>query len=207
MTKNDEYHNNLIRTCKSCGQLFIFRRDEQEHFRQMGWTTPLYCPDCRKERQKQRQAAEDEKDNVKWAAVKQKEQEEFKKEISGIKAELIENIRVSGEHTLYIIGNGFDLMHGVKSSYYAFRDSLGKNSRLRPTLEYLMQAKDLWGDFEATLASLNVGAMADKNVVDMWLYDYDAYSQESAADYYMAIGAAADPIINIVNDLQRRFRA
>lgn len=28
--------------------------------------------------------------------------------------------------SIVILGNGFDLMHGVKSSYYAFRDTLGK---------------------------------------------------------------------------------
>ena len=40
------------------------------------------------------------------------------------------------EETLYIIGNGFDLMHGVKSSYYNFRDFLKKrNPELKVQLE------------------------------------------------------------------------
>ncbi|HHV19544.1 MAG TPA: hypothetical protein GXZ27_12010 [Thermoanaerobacterales bacterium] len=37
--------------------------------------------------------------------------------------------------TLFVIGNGFDIMHGVPSSYYNFRDTIGKNNILRFTLE------------------------------------------------------------------------
>ena len=41
---------------------------------------------------------------------------------------------VDSNTTLYIIGNGFDMMHGVPSSYYNFRDTIGKNNMLRFTL-------------------------------------------------------------------------
>lgn len=37
--------------------------------------------------------------------------------------------------TLYVIGNGFDLAHGVPSSYSKFRDWLGRHSDLRKVLE------------------------------------------------------------------------
>ena len=42
-----------------------------------------------------------------------------------------ESILVRTEQILYVLGNGFDLMHGVKSSYYDFQKTLGKNSHLR----------------------------------------------------------------------------
>lgn len=48
-------------------------------------------------------------------------------------------------HTLYVIGNGFDMMHGVPSSYYIFRDSLGKKSDLREQFEILNLKEYIWG--------------------------------------------------------------
>jgi hypothetical protein len=40
----------------------------------------------------------------------------------------LSDIKLSDEDkVLYVIGNGFDLMHGAKSSYYNFGNTLGKN--------------------------------------------------------------------------------
>ena len=36
----------------------------------------------------------------------------------------LNNITAIDDSTLLVLGNGFDLMHGVKSSYYSFRDSI-----------------------------------------------------------------------------------
>ena len=33
------------------------------------------------------------------------------------------------EGSLYVIGNGFDMLHGVRSSYYDFSRTLGKSKR------------------------------------------------------------------------------
>ncbi len=62
---------------------------------------------------------------------------------------------VDSNTTLYIIGNGFDMMHGVPSSYYNFRDTIGKNNMLRITLESYIRKDDVWGDFEDSLAYLD----------------------------------------------------
>ena len=39
------------------------------------------------------------------------------------------------EGSLYVIGNGFDMLHGVRSSYYDFSRILGKRSSVRFYLE------------------------------------------------------------------------
>lgn len=85
---------------------------------------------------------------------------------------------------LYIIGNGFDLLHGAKSSYYDFRDSMGKGNYLRWCLETYLNAENLWGNFEKVLGYLNVSMMASTDIVDMWLDDYEAYDEDSSyADF------------------------
>lgn len=68
----------------------------------------------------------------------------------------MEEIQPKDGHVLYIIGNGFDLMHGVKSSYYAFRDSLGKQNSLRKILESYLTPEDIWAYFENALAHFDI---------------------------------------------------
>lgn len=120
---------------------------------------------------------------------------------------LMESVNPSA-HTLYIIGNGFDLMHRVPSSYYNFRDSLGKNNSLRYSLETALTAEDIWADFENALGTLNLNLMGSRNIIDMWLDDFGVYGDEDsgAAEFYMAVEAAAAPMANLVNNLQPTFR-
>lgn len=112
----------------------------------------------------------------------------------------------ASKDTLYIIGNGFDLMHGAKSNYYCFRDSLGKNSQLRNVLEmYLRVNDDLWSDFENNLAYIDGNAMA--NTLEMWMDDFGAFEEDAlAADYYLAIETAMLPANLIMTELPIAFR-
>lgn len=48
------------------------------------------------------------------------------------------------EHTLIVIGNRFDKMHGVTSGYYDFRDSIRKENELRENLGLLIYSDDSW---------------------------------------------------------------
>ncbi len=110
------------------------------------------------------------------------------------------------EETLLVLGNGFDIMHGVKSSYGDFAATLGRHSELRDTLELYLRSEDLWYNFEESLAKLDAGMMLD--TVEDWLDIYGAYDEDAqAADYFMAIDMAMEPIYVITNDLPRRFRA
>lgn len=58
------------------------------------------------------------------------------------------------EGSLYVIGNGFDMLHGVRSSYYDFSRTLGKKSSVRFYLEKYLKTDDLWADFEGALGKI-----------------------------------------------------
>ena len=77
---------------------------------------------------------------------------------------------------LYIIGNGFDLMHGVRSRYTDFRDALGRDSDLLYTLETFIHVPDIWGDFENNLAYLDRGMMMGR--LDECLDDFDVKEED-----------------------------
>lgn len=92
------------------------------------------------------------------------------------------------EKILYIIGNGFDLMHGVRSSYYDFGNTIGKNSHIRFVLENYLESDDLWADFEGALATMNVEAMSQPFVLDTLLDAMDAYDEDAqAADFLLQL--------------------
>lgn len=62
---------------------------------------------------------------------------------------------------LYILGNGFDLAHGLKTRYSDFREYLANNKdddlkRLKEELDDLYDQKELWSDFEKALGNPNV---------------------------------------------------
>ncbi|MBY0480828.1 MAG: bacteriophage abortive infection AbiH family protein [Chitinophagaceae bacterium] len=62
---------------------------------------------------------------------------------------------------LYIIGNGFDLHHGLRTSYYNFANYLQKNHSslfysLESYISYPASDKSLWSQFESNLANLDV---------------------------------------------------
>lgn len=117
----------------------------------------------------------------------------------------------SDENTLFIIGNGFDLCHGVKSSYYDFANFLKSHGgkSLKNTLETCLIADDLWGNFEANLAHLNreilienVGNMLDI-MPDTLAEDDDNFSY---ADYYASIDFACQPVDDIEYELPVFFK-
>jgi len=107
---------------------------------------------------------------------------------------------------LYVIGNGFDLMHGVRSSYYDFGSTLGKNSNIRITLENYLQVDDLWADFEGALAKINVEAMSQPYILDNLLDVMGAYEEDAqAADFFAAAEMAASPATELSRELKNRF--
>jgi hypothetical protein len=60
------------------------------------------------------------------------------------------------EETLYIIGNGFDLHHGIASKYSDFKIYLARHDRnLLYDLEHLYDCQDIWGDFEQNLLTIS----------------------------------------------------
>ena len=98
-------------------------------------------------------------------------------------------------------------MHGVKSSYYDFGKSLKRNDYLRDALEIALTPDDIWADFEESLGKINLDPMASRFLVDMWLETMGFYDgEDSAANFYAAVDAAATPIEAIATDLPPAFR-
>lgn len=198
--------------CKDCGSEFTISVTEQERFAQLGFDLPKRCMQCRNSRRKARIEREETalRINEQAAAAKRRQEEESK--IGAILSNIpfitttIESIKIpKPEQTLFVIGNGFDLMHGIPSSYWDFQKTLGKHNDLRCQLETYIKCDNLWSDFENNLAHLNAGAML--NVVDMWLQNFDAYRPDAkASDYYGAIETAMLPIQIITDKMPKRFR-
>ena len=184
-----------IKLCKTCGKQFLS---------EMNYS---YCRICSKRWNEEQKKALEQAENLKWQEQKKHERELFEAEVQAYEPILMENI-IPTAHTLYLIGNGFDLMHRVPSSYYNFRDSLGKRNGLRDDLEMALTAEDIWADFENALGTLNLDLMGSRDIIDMWLDNFEFYNDEEsgAAEFYMAVEAAAALIHNIVSELQPAFR-
>mgnify|MGYP000946548833 CR=1 FL=1 len=182
--------------CVECGVDF-FTEGEKEFYKRKGLYMPKRCKECRTKRKQAYEERQRHKEISVYLA-KLPFREVDKKELSLLETDL----------SLFIIGNGFDLMHKVPSSYYDFRDSLGKNNNIRFTLETFVQADNLWGDFESNLAYLDRESML--GTIDMWFDSFDVldeYDEDfSAADYFAAQEVATDPIYVLMYELPKRFR-
>ena len=185
--------------CELCGKKFIHICT--------GTKLPKLCPNCLNIKiKKRREEIEERKqklNNEKW-------QNDCKKfEIQLLKRDTIslENI-ILNEKTLYIIGNGFDLMHGVKSSYYAFRDFLGKRKlSLKRTLEEYIISRDIWANFESSLGKINLDMIASYDVIGTSL-DVSGFLEDIDSDskYFLAKDFAIAPMVEMTEELEKYFR-
>ena len=180
--------------CSECGERFLSRHSI---------SGAALCPYCRREVQHWREAEQGRRE----AERRRTEKAQFLECLKQWNTVRREDVVPEDERVLYIIGNGFDLMHGVRSSYYSFRDSLGRNNQLRRDLEFYLEPEDIWADFEEALAHFNMRAMCGKFIINEMLEMYDAYDEDAgAAEFHMAAEGAAHAIITVASDLQRRFR-
>lgn len=111
---------------------------------------------------------------------------------------------------LCIIGNGFDLAHGVPSSYYKFRDYVKSNDpELFSTLERYINIEDFWGDFENNLSRLSREHLmiAVDTMADCMIDCYDESSDDfSYAAFYGALELGTQAINTIVSNIEADFR-
>lgn len=113
------------------------------------------------------------------------------------------------DHALVVIGNGFDIMHGVKSSYWDFQKTIGKHSSLRIDMEtYLdVPADALWYNLEDSLGRLNYSMFLRPEILDMWLEAFGAYDPDAqAADFFAAVETAIGPTFTIPQELKPKFK-
>lgn len=197
----------LLLTCIDCGKAF-FTEGEKKYYKEHNLVTPKRCKSCRIARKAVlEKAKKDEKVRI-WL---EKENKEIacclpllpyeKKEMSEISFDV-------PSCTLYVIGNGFDLMHGVPSGYYNFRDFLGKYSELRKQLETWNLKEDLWADFEDSLAHMDDDAMLEivpdmMEIMGVLNEDDDEFS---AADFFAAAEWSVYPLQVIQKELPKCFR-
>lgn len=89
---------------------------------------------------------------------------------------------------LYVIGNGFDLSHGVKSSYRDFKDYLLMNdSELIDKLDEFIDTESLWSDFEEALVEMDGDAISDYASSSLISYASDEWSDAYHHEYQFYI--------------------
>lgn len=186
----------MIKECPSCHNKFVASANQQ------------YCKFCLKEYVKQKEIKRQKIEDAKWLEQKKRDKVLFENAIKYWDVVDLDKVLSAVDNPLYIIGNGFDLLHGAKTSYYDFRDTLGEKNNLRWYLETYLNTENLWANFEEALGHLNVSMMASTDILDMWLDNYEVYDADdfSYADFYAAAETAAGPAVSIASDLPRRFR-
>lgn len=99
--------------------------------------------------------------------------------------------------TLYIIGNGFDLMHQMKSSYKDFHQWLIDNSRIDYIAELqkiFPMSKDgnyiLWSDFEEALGECDIETVAQWSLEDLYI------TENSISNYVFGSPKLIDTLIS-----------
>ncbi|MDR2907390.1 MAG: bacteriophage abortive infection AbiH family protein [Bacteroidales bacterium] len=104
---------------------------------------------------------------------------------------------------LYIIGNGFDLYHGIKSSICDLKDYVKeKDFDLYDMIEKYFGDGYLWSNFEECLGYIHEKTVEDE--ASMYLMDYgsDDWSDAGHHDYQYEVNRIID---NICNGLKKRF--
>lgn len=89
---------------------------------------------------------------------------------------------------LYIIGNGFDLYHGIQSSYYNFKTYLKQvDNSLFDLVEIYLSPDEKWSDLEVSLASLDSDYLTDNASNFLVSYGADDWSDAYHHDYQYEI--------------------
>ncbi len=202
MKNKDHTPYATVLKCQCCGTRFLFRRGSRPDAHM-----PRFCSSCKRDsvikERKEREAAESKKRQEQRDA----EKKIFAEKLKHYRTVDLNDIKTNEDNTVFILGNGFDMMHGANSSYYGFRDSMGKNNELRSALETLLTSEDIWSDFESALGKFNMRMMAGNYTVDMLLDALGAYDEEAGqAEFFIAVESAARPIVTITRRLPAAFR-
>mgnify|MGYP001777100216 FL=1 len=96
---------------------------------------------------------------------------------------LFPEIEQQNKKTLIVIGNGFDLANGIKSSYSDFKQWLNKNGkhRLIGLMDtFFSNKRDVWGDIEKALGEYDEDSIIEYCQPDEE-FDYDHPTRSMAA--------------------------
>ncbi len=107
------------------------------------------------------------------------------------------------QESLYIIGNGFDIYHGVSSRYSDFKKYLsGIDSDLHDLIEEFIPAQEDWSDLEATLADIDVDNIVDNASQFLMSYGAEDWSDAYHHDYQYEVNRI---IKGLSGSLKERF--
>ena len=75
---------------------------------------------------------------------------------------------------LVVIGNGFDIFHGIKSSYWQFKEYLENIDEVgfKESLEKYINTDELWSSFEYVLGGLDYEMLKENNACYMFGYQF-----------------------------------
>lgn len=199
----------IERQCYNCGRNFILSSSLQQELDRLEFDMrKIACPLCHKEERDRIRRVNAQKVEAAKQRQQQTEHTQFLEYLTEWPVVTLDSLCPPEGKTLYILGNGFDLMHRVPSSYYSFRDSLGKNSQLRIALEDYINVDDVWSDFENALAHFDIQGICNPLMADTSL-DISGYFDDEdpgAAEYFMAVEQTVWPLQETVTELPSRFR-
>lgn len=109
------------------------------------------------------------------------------------------------DSVLYIIGNGFDLYHGIKSSYGSFRKWLQTHDYdTYQTYETVCDYDALWSDFETGMAYVSRDFFLESGLA--FFPDSKSDPDEwSAADIFLGGDAASSSAYELLDKLKKDF--
>lgn len=114
---------------------------------------------------------------------------------------LFPDLNKKNKETLFIIGNGFDISHGIKSRYSDFRDwliSQKKNNLVGLMDIFFSNERDVWGNLEAALGEYDEGSVLSYCRPDEE-FDFD-HSLSSAARVEDSPNAIFLPVLEDFKD-------
>lgn len=94
------------------------------------------------------------------------------------------------ENGFYIIGNGFDIHHGLQTSYQKFAEWLKLNNQALydKCLQYLMdESTELWNEFEDCFSNIDYSAIYDEAADFLYSYGAEGWSDSYHHDYQYEI--------------------
>ena len=105
---------------------------------------------------------------------------------------------------LVIIGNGFDLSHGLPTQYSSFKDYLEKNyNSFFATLSKYFPNDPLWNSFEEALAELDYSEIEDENSCYLIGYGDENWRDSANHDYQYMIEESLSFAIKIPDYLKK----
>ena len=101
---------------------------------------------------------------------------------------------------LTVIGNGFDLHHELKSSYWDFRDFISdRDQDLLNILEHSLDTNPLWSDFEGSLGDIDV--LIERAEMFLVSYGSEDWSDSYHHDYGYELDKGISAITGQLKDL------